>query len=434
MLSISENEFRDHVFEHHKDDFASLIVGERKEIEWEGEGFPPIRFLLQRKAERKINEVLTRLKGLTLTAKELRLERTTPHPTRIDLFGNSEATGITIIELKKSGQTERQSFTELLAYSNHFCSIFPGLTELAITSVLVAPMETRTVKDAYIQELIFNKKNILALIPHENSGKFTLEVFYPDESYYKSFENNFINDHSMACVTLSFPMIDGWIDSDVKTSTGAPPQYSIDALNTMANTISHQLEASGFHSIVYANQKWGEIAHLCRQPNMIVVAAVNPYSSARTSVHEGVIYGASESDRRNNVQSIYDQMTDEAKGWHWVDAMERNFLGRLIIEIRDTFKLAVRTHLDDIDFHLDTCDWYGLKTSFVEAVSVHNLQTYTTGLLRSMHLEYVNYVYDEGWDEIYYHDGLPTYSYEMLTNFLATWEIFSSLGLDIQEN
>jgi len=158
MLDISENEFRDYLFNNHKDDFCSLIVGRREPVEWGGEEFPPLHFLLQRKVERAINEILDQLEELVLTAKELRLDKAGPYPTRVDLFGCSESTGITIVELKKSRQTERQAFTELLAYANHFCSIFPGVNETAITSVLVAPMETRTVKDAYVQELLLNKK------------------------------------------------------------------------------------------------------------------------------------------------------------------------------------------------------------------------------------------------------------------------------------
>jgi hypothetical protein len=205
MLNIGENAFRDHLFEHHREDLATLIVGKREPAEWTEDGFPSVRFLLQRRAERKINELIEQLVDVELVAKELRLERNESHPTRIDLLGSSPSTGVTIIELKKSGQTERQSFTELLAYSNHFCSLFPGLTEHAITSVLVAPMETRTARDAFVQELVSNRKNIVALVPHENSGKFALEAFYPDASYYQWFENNILNDDSMTCVTVAFP-------------------------------------------------------------------------------------------------------------------------------------------------------------------------------------------------------------------------------------
>lgn len=241
MIAIGEDKFRDHLFESHKEDISTLIVGRREPVEWKDEGFPSIKFLLQRQAEKRINGILDNLEGLVLTAKELRLERDAPQPTRIDLFGSSSSTGITIIELKKSGQTERQAFTELLAYSNHFCSIFPGLKESGVTSVLVAPMETRTARDAYVQELISNSKNLLALIPHQVDDGFSLEVFYPDSSYYTHFENNILNDASMICVAIEFPLIDGWIDSDLKSEDSSPPYYTKNALNTVANSIAQRL-------------------------------------------------------------------------------------------------------------------------------------------------------------------------------------------------
>ncbi len=423
MLTLKENEFRDYLFENHKEDLASLIVGRREPVQWGGDSFPPIHFLLQRRAERKINNVLEQLECLVLTAKELRLERSTPHPTRIDLFGNSESAGITIIELKKSAQTERQSFTELLAYSNHFCSIFPGLTESAITSVLVAPMETRTAKDAYVQELISNNKNIVALIPHENDGCFTLTAYYPNSAYYRWFENNTLNDHSMTCVVISFPLLKGWIDSDAESQSGAPPQYSIDALNTVAKTIAHKLEAEGFHTIVYASQKWGEMANLFPYPNSIVISAMNPFSSARTSVHKGVVYGRSEDGRLEQVQSIYDQMTAEGKSLFWIESLESGFQGKLIRTVCDQFELCFLNDSARINYEISIPDWYGLKTSFVDAVFTHNLDIHSTGLLREIYLEYVKYVFESG-------EHSTKYSYQMLTPFLAVWEIFRGLGSD----
>jgi hypothetical protein len=428
MLNISENSFRDHLFQNHKEDFSSLIIGRRDPIQWTEESFPPIHFLLQQRAEKKINAILDSLEHLVLTAKELRLERSAKHPTRADLFGNSESTGITIIELKKSEQTERQSFTELLAYTNYFCSIFPGLKELAITSVLVAPMTTRTVKDAYVQELVSNRKNILALIPHEDAGKFTLEVFYPDQAYYQWFENNILNDSSMICVALSFPLIDGWIDSDIASEDQTPPQYTIDALNSIANSTAHRLEVEGFHAIVYANQKWGEIASLFPYPNTIVVAAMNPFSSFRTSVHDGEVYGSSEEGRLVEVQAIYDQLTDDGKEFYWVDAMESSFHDILIRTVREQFELCFLNKSGRVPFEITLPDWYGLKTSFIDAVSTHNLNTYSTGLLREIYLEYIQHVFVKGIDEIYYSDDLPKYSYKMLTPFLPIWEILRGLG------
>lgn len=75
MLNISENAFRDYIFNNHKEDFSSLIAGRREPVEWYGEEFPPLHFLLRRKVERAINEILDQLEELVLTAKELRLEK-----------------------------------------------------------------------------------------------------------------------------------------------------------------------------------------------------------------------------------------------------------------------------------------------------------------------------------------------------------------------
>ena len=91
MISIGENYFRDYLFEHHKENFSKLIVGKREPVKWTEDSFPSIQFLLQRRIEQKINEILDNLEELVLTAKELRLERNALHPTRVDLFGNSES-------------------------------------------------------------------------------------------------------------------------------------------------------------------------------------------------------------------------------------------------------------------------------------------------------------------------------------------------------
>jgi len=419
MINVTENAFRDYLFDHHKEDLSSLISGRREPVEWEGEEFPPLHFLLRRKVERAINEMLDQLESLVLTAKELRLEKNGPHPTRVDLFGCSESTGITIIELKKSQQTERQAFTELLAYANHFCSIFPGVNETAITSVLVAPMETRTVKDAYVQELLLNKKNIVSFVPSYEDGRYALRVYYPDDSYYKWFENNVFNDHSMMCVTMSFPLIPGWIDSEYSE----PPQYAIDALNQVSNSISHVLESKGFHAIVYANQKWSEIAGVFPYPNTIVVAAVNPFSSVRTFTEDGSIGGRSVPGRLTEIQSIYNQLTEEGQRFNWLETMESDFIGRLIRTVRDQLEYCLMNELRSVRIEIGVPDWYGFKTSMVDAVFTHNLEAYTTGLLREVYSEYVSYLFETGQQEV-------MFGYQMLTPFLAVWEICSGFGYE----
>lgn len=427
-MQLSENEFRDYLFDNHKDSISDLIYGKRDPIEWNGDGFPPISILLQQIVEKRINNIIDGLDALILSARELRLEKAGDSTTRIDLFGNSECIGLAIIELKKSKQTERQAFTELLAYANHFCSIFPGLTEYAINSILIAPMETRTVRDAFVQEVLGNNKSAVALIPTEENGKIKLTVYYPDESYYKWFENNLLDDRSMYSVAVAFQEIEGWIDTD-KNNNQEIPEYSKGALNTISNTISHRLEAEGFHSIVYATQQWGEIGRLFPYPNVIYAVFINPFAAFRSSCHEGQIYGESQEGRVSEIQAIYDQL-DESEKTFWLESMESNFHGLAIRVVKEQFgKCFLDIDESVVRSEISLPDWYGVKTSMINSVLTHNLDVFQTGLLRKIYSEYVDYIYNVKVDEIYYCDDLPKYSYKTLRAFLPVWEILRGLGV-----
>ena len=428
-MKFSENEFRDHLFNNHRDTIGKLIIGRRKPVSWNQEGFPPIRFLLQQLAEHRINQVLDGLDSLVLTAKELRLARTGDSTTRIDLFGTSESNGLTIIELKKSRQTERQAYTALLAYANHFCSIFPGANENVINSVLVAPMETRTVRDAFAQEVILNRKATAALMPKDITGRVLLEAYYPDESYYRWFENNLLDDRSMFTVALSFQALPGWIDSDTSSNGGSMPEYSKSALNTVASTISSRLQSDGFHSMVYASQKWGEIGALFPFPNAVIAVFVNPFASFRTGVYAEDVHGESDSGRIEEVQSILNQLTLDEKD-SWLDSVESSFQDNAIRTTRLEFeKCFQNSEWENVETEISLPNWNAFSMSLIDAVWVHNLDVYRTGLLREVYLKYTEYIYKKGNDPIYYSDDLPKYSYLTFRKFMAAWEILSGLGL-----
>ncbi|MFM8276137.1 MAG: hypothetical protein ACKN89_03935 [Cyanobium sp.] len=427
-MNIGENEFRDLLFSDHREKFSKLIIGKRDSVVWSGDGFPPISFLLQQEAEKKINEILDDIEDIVLIGKEVPLKKSGETTTRVDLLGESESAGLSIIELKKSKQTERQAFTELLAYSNHFCSIFPGLQEATLTSILVAPMQTRTVRDAYVQELVVNNKNIIALVPSFENEVIKLSVYYPDKKYYQWYENNLFDDRSMSTVAISFPVVDGWIDTDIKGRDKGIPDYSKSALNTISNSISHKLDSLGIHALVYASQKWGEIGQIFPFPNTIFVVATNPFSSFRASVDGDSVYGDTDPGRIEEIQSIYDNLHEDEKEF-WLDRMESDFHGRLIRIVKEEFRLCF---LNDkgkrIDTEISLPDWYGVKTSMIDSVFTHNLDVYLTGLFRSIYMSYVTYAYRSGEDPIYYGDGLPGYSYKMLREFLPVWEIIRGIG------
>lgn len=373
----------------------------------------------------KINAMLENLESLQLDGKEVRLVRDGDTTTRIDLLGHIADSGdLAIIELKKSNQTERQAFTELLSYSNHFCTLFPPLSESSLQSILVAPMEGRGVRDALAQELIINDKNVVALIPNINGDAVTLEPYYPSGLYYRWIENSILDDSSITVVTASFPLIEGWIDAGEEG--GSPPVYTQRAFKTMTGLIAQKLEAQGLHGFVYARQYWSEVCPVFPNPNTIVLCIVNPFSPNRASVEDGIVFGASNDERLDAIQAIINQMEDSE---FWMDGLHSAFMGQAIRIMQESFDeffltgngVAVRP---DISIP----DWGAFKTSMIEAVFCHNMHIRLTGLLRTIFSEYMAHCYANGMDEIYFSDDLPMFGYIAHDHFLAVWEILRGLS------
>jgi hypothetical protein len=428
-MELSENSFRELLYQNHKNDLPELIIGVREPIQWSNSDFPPIHILMQQKAEERINQLIDDIVEMELLAKELRLNKTGNATTRIDLFGQSENAGVIIIELKRDKQTERQSFTELLAYANHFCSIFPGTTEASVTSILIAPMKSRTVRDAYVQELVINRKNVLALIPEVDGNNISLSVYYPDSSYYKWFENNLLDDRSMAVVSMSFPVIDGWIDLDLSTEDKSIPQYTKDALNTISQNVQAELESKKIHAFVYASQKWGELAQAFPYPNTIYVVAMNPFSSYRSSVDEDSnIVGESDKDRLGEVSEIYKQLNGTLSEF-WLESLEMDFRGLLIRIVEKQFNACFFNQENDrIDREIGLPDWYRIKTSMIDAACTHNHDIFLSGLFREIYMSYIEHVYHSDQECFFLGEDMPKFSYDTYKPFLPVWEIFRALG------
>jgi hypothetical protein len=422
---MTENEIRDFLFNNHKDDLHTLIIQTRAPLALPKDDFPSIAQLLQNRTETKINLMIESLETLQLDGKEVRLVRDSDNTTRIDLLGSIADSGdLVIIELKKSDQTERQAFTELLGYANHFCTLFPPLSESSLQSILIAPMKGRGVRDALAQELIINQKNILAFIPKIDGQKIALQAYYPSELYYRWVENNVLDDSSMTVVTASFPLIDGWIDAG--EPGGMPPDHTQEAFKTMTGLIAQRLEAAGLHGLAYARQYWAESCPAFANPNTLILCVVNPFNPLRASSTDGTVFGASDQSRLAAVQAIVDQMPDNE---YWLENLHSAFMGQAIRIMQDSFQeffisrngVAVRPDIG-------VPDWWGFKTSMIEAVICHNMHIRLTGLLRTIFSDYMAHCYRNGMDEIYFSDDLPKFGYIAHGHFLAVWEILSGLS------
>ena len=76
-----------------------------------------------------------------------------------------------------------------------------------------------------------------------------------------------------------------------RKNRGSPPDYSVEALNTMALLIAQKLETSGLHGMVYARQYWSELVDAFPNPNSIVVSVLNPFSSFRNNSCGDIVFG-----------------------------------------------------------------------------------------------------------------------------------------------
>jgi hypothetical protein len=424
---MNENEIRDLLFSSHKEDLHSLIIGVKEPLHLPKDTFPSIAHLLQNRTETKINKMIADLKSLKLDGKEVRLIRDSDSITRVDLLGNlTDSGGLAIIELKKSKQTERQAFTELLGYANHFCTLFPPLSESSIQSILIAPMEGRGVKDALAQELIINEKNVLAFIPKIDSEKIVLEAYYPSDLYYRWIENNILDDSSINVVTASFPLIDGWIDAG--EAGDMPPNHTQEAFKTMTGLISQKLEAAGLHGFIYARQYWAEACPAFPNPNTLVMCLVNPFSPLRTYVTDGEVFGVSDQYRLDAVKAIIAQIPDNE---YWLENLRIAFIDQPICIMLDSFKeFFMNQDGETVRPEISLPDWRDFKTSMIEAVICNNMHIRLTGLMRTVFTNYMKYCYQNGMDEFFFSDDLPKFNYLTYDNFLAVWEILSGMAAD----
>lgn len=205
-----------------------------------------------------------------------------------------------------------------------------------------------------------------------------------------------------------------------------PPDYTQDAFKTMTGLIAQRLETAGLHGLVYARQYWAEVCPAFPYPNTLVLCVVNPFNPLRASATDGTVFGASDQSRLNAVQAIVDQV---AGNEYWLGNLHSAFMGQIIRIMQELFQeffinrdgVAVRPEIS-------VPDWWGFKTSMIEAVICHNMHIRLTGLLRTIFTDYMAHCYRTGMDEIYFSDDLPKFGYIAHDHFPAAWEILSGLS------
>lgn len=364
---MTENEIRDYIFKNYATNLHSLILDKKLKFQKKRNKIVNLSTIIKNKVETKIKYLINELENLEIDKKEVSLCKTGEATIRADLIGHliDGRYCTVIIELKKSNQTARQAFTELLAYNNYFCSRFPPLNQKQIFSILISPIK-RTIKDAYIQELLFNDNSILLLEPEDETFEKSqkLKVIYPTSNDYKYFSNKLLNDDQFSTLTISFFNIDGFIDTNEKENN-QPNDYTVKNMDTITQTIALELEKNGLHGIVYATQSWKEIyeSGLIIYPNTINVCVLNPFNFS---------YLINE----NKDEDIIDWTTNINFDSHFC---------KVVLDIFDFLTNKTRYEGYEISFP----NFKGLKENPIESSYIHTHHGYATGLIRDIYVEHI---------------------------------------------
>ena len=100
----------------------------------------------------------------TFIGTKIKLPTDNTRPMELDLIGTHEE-GLFVLELKIERSAERNAFSELFAYSNYIAGMFALSGHRDVTNVLVANLDNKITKQAFLYDLLINERDIIVYRP-----------------------------------------------------------------------------------------------------------------------------------------------------------------------------------------------------------------------------------------------------------------------------
>ena len=282
-MKLRETEIQQYIWEH-RDKLFSMIdepsfVTEPIKKPWEYEPWE----LLYYQALKEYKYSYALLREVELFGCEVRLEKDGENTIRTDLLGYiGGANGLVVCELKVNKSPERQAYTELFAYANHIRGKLPPMGRRDVFYLLISPMEEQIVREATINNLLYDKNRVLALIPEleEDIDSLRFKLWIPKQNDFQIF----------AKTTFAFENIDVfkicWRGAEDKWSPvkkGKEPNHQmIHQLNKVSHYAAQLMEDRGINGFVYCLQSYPVVRDLGFLENGIVLGGINPFKSAKT--------------------------------------------------------------------------------------------------------------------------------------------------------
>ncbi|WP_421289665.1 hypothetical protein [Aeromonas veronii] len=384
--------------------------------------------LIRNRINKKLEEFHAKLCSIKLIGCEVPLEQQSNSTIRADFLATFPGdTGVGIIELKKSEQTERQAFTELLAYSNHLTTLFPAMSREDSVYILISPMETRIARDAVIQTLTFDNRKIVALIPYfddpSNITSLRLKLWIPTDNELATFSHVIFKEDNFSVCKIVWEYDEERWDAPKGENPSAELREQFNSISTIA---AQKMEESGIHGFVYCSQLWSELSEKFPYTNSLVLVGLNPYAaaSAQYLVDNIKIKPSEIPAPLNYLPNICDLIKkgvprddneDTMFDLYAVWSSQLSIIGRSVVE-------AVTQTTDGKKGDIDQgfLDWEEYQWSLLEDVYCHNFLVRPTGLLRRLYEDVTDLDYKAshfyGLTEHPIHGDMPYLGVDYLTS------------------
>ncbi|MDA1612169.1 MULTISPECIES: hypothetical protein [Bacillus] len=275
-IKFTEKEIQNYIWKQGK--LSHLIIGDTPKIDVELTAEIEPDKIFQKIVFERLDETLSYTKSMDLIGVEVPLQKTNDSTIRADFLGvHSERVGISIIELKKSQQTERQAFTELLAYSNHLVSLFPTMSKEDVVFILISPMKERIVREAFLHALLFDNKRVIAFVPtfedETQIDSLKLRLWIPEEDDISNFKNHYFSKNNFEVFKLT------WSDIPYSQNPQKNPSDKEKLfMNSISSFVAQTMEEKNIHGFCFTSQCWPEDE--MDLPNSLIIVGMNPYEIA----------------------------------------------------------------------------------------------------------------------------------------------------------
>ncbi len=367
--------------------------------------------IIKNRAMAKLERLHRTIRYGIFAGTKIKLPTDNTTPMELDLIGSHED-GLFVLELKVERSAERNAFSELFAYSNYIAGMFALSGHQDITNVLVANLDNKITRQAFLYDLLINERDIIVYRPSFPTDKLEslqLDLYLPSDDDFRHFTNELLSHDSMACAVISFDDLDGWFDS--KEKDGSLNEWTRKHLSALSGYTAQLMEAERLHGFCFIRKPWREIPRYYR--NSLFVCALNPFRIAEPS----------------RAAAILSQL-EESKRGSFMETPKLAFYERLI-------RLAQRAIKDSLtdaySADVETPYWGAIVNEGQEVVFTHNFAFRPTGMMREAYVGHINDLYaqeaaGQGWGE-----DISMLKVNEVNNWLRAWMFMENCGFKAGE-